>query len=301
MANRHFQWFLADWCHRQFGAKLGIVGLAQVCKALGTGLGLVDEAKQDMIQASGVPLTCVLPPMEPDADGTQYAPFVPGFNDPKHQDRVYKAVDAAIDQAAKAKIPHVIVFSGMDTGEDRVGQFGRIVKAYTEPKVAGGESLITKAERLGVSLVMEALNTKGDPVTWRGHPGYLAQSTSELVQRVIEPVRSRSFRLCYDVYHSAMMGEDPVATVQQHAPHIGYIHVAGVMLADEGHHPQNRGELIIAGQRVDYPAVFRALVEGGVPQGTHCLLEYIPNKAQMAEVQADLEAAIALCESGIGG
>ena len=45
----------------------------------------------------------------------------------------------------------------------------------------------------------------------------------------------------------------------------------------------------------------RALAEAGVPQDTHCLLEYIPNRAQMAEVQADLAAAIDLCESGIGG
>ncbi|HLD32125.1 MAG TPA: hypothetical protein VJB10_00895, partial [Candidatus Peribacteraceae bacterium] len=95
MKKRHFQWFVADWCYRQFGAKLGTVGLAQMCKVLGTGLGLVDEDKQDMIQASRVPLTCILPAMGTGDDGAALAPFVPGFNDPKHRVRVFAAVDKA--------------------------------------------------------------------------------------------------------------------------------------------------------------------------------------------------------------
>jgi len=298
MKKRHFQWFVADWCHRQFGAKLGSAELVQMCKALGAGLGLVDENKQDMIQAAGVPLTCVLPPMEPDPDGTQFAPFVPGFNDPKHGDRVFTAVDKALNQAAGAKIPFVIVFSGMGTGEDRDTQFTRIVQGFTTPGPAG-ESLVSMARHLGVTLVMEALNTRGEESTWRGHPGYLAHSTTELVEKVVQPVGNEAFRLAYDVYHSVMMGEDPVEMARKHGQYIAYIHVAGVMLQDSGHHLQNRGELTLAGQRVDYPAVFRALAEAGVPEGTHALLEYIPNKTQMAGVQSDLWAAIDLCESGI--
>lgn len=301
VAKRYFKYAVPDWCNRLFGAKHETVGLIELAKKIDADLDLVDYDNWNTVQTAKVGLSCVLPVMGKDDQGEDYAPFVPGFNNPAHYDRVYGAVDEAIDKAAEAnpKVPFVLVFSGFDTGEDHDVQYQRIVEAYTKPKTDGGESLVAKAERLGVTLVIEMLNTLGEEETWKGHPGYLANDTTELVDKVIRPIGSKAFHLAFDVYHIVMMGEDPIAMADAHGDVIGYIHVAGVITQSEGHHPKNRGELTIEGQEVDYKAVMAKLASI-LPEGTYCLLEYIPTESDVATVQVNLEAAIDYCESGIG-
>jgi len=289
---RHFRIALAEWCNSGFGAELDIAKQCVLAKRLDADLDLVPYDQWGAVKEAGVAMSCVLPDMG------DMPPFVPGFNDPAHCERVRGAISLALDRASEYDVPFVIVFTGMATKGDRDEQFRLIVEGFTKPGDGERESLVTKAERLGVTLIIEQLNTQGEEKTWRGHPGYLGTSVSELVEKVIVPIGSTHFRLAFDVYHVVMEGLDPLAMIEKHHGHIAYVHAAGVMRQEGGHHPKNRGELHLAGQVVDYPAVMAALAKY-VPEGTYCLLEYIPNEQDPAAVEANLAAAIQLCESKV--
>jgi sugar phosphate isomerase/epimerase len=196
MKERFFRYALADWPFRLFGPKLDTVGLLKLANGLGVDLDLVSPDRWPLVKASGLQLASVLPDM-----GDGIAPFVPGFNDPKHDERVYKALSTAAVQGSGAGIDLALTFSGMDTGADRNEQFKAIVEGYTRPR-DGGQSLIQQAEGLGITFGMEMLNTEGDEPTWRGHRGYLGNSTPELVERVIKKIPSPNMKLAFDVYMS---------------------------------------------------------------------------------------------------
>lgn len=293
---RYFQYALPDWCNRLFGAKHDTAGLCELAKFLDVDLDLVAYDQWSDVKKAEIGLSCVLPVMGAAPDGEDYLPFVPGFNDEKLTDQVRGALDEALDKASEGGVPFVLVFTGFDTGDTRDVQYERIVKGFTDD--SSGESLVAKAERLGVTFVIEMLNTEGDEETWRGHPGYLGNNTTELVEKVVRPIDSKNFRLAFDVYHVVMMGEDPLEMIEQHHDVIGYVHVAGVMTSDEGHHPENRGELNLDGQVIDYPPIMAALAQH-LPSGTYVLLEYIPNRITALGVRERLQQAIALCEQDI--
>lgn len=292
----HFQIAMADWCFRLFGSHMDTGELIRTAKELGVKLDLVSHEHWAQIQAAGVGLSCVIPDMgvDPNANNTPMPPFVPGFNNPVHEGRVYNAINAALDRASAAGIKFVLVFTGMATEEIRFQQFGRIVDGFTKVRESATESLIEKAVRLGIKFTIEMLNTKGEEATWKGHPGYLGCSMRELVNEVVQKVNSPNFGLLFDAYHVAMMDQDVLEMVSSVGRWVNYVHVAGVMRQEEGHHPQNRGEITLPGQQVNYPVVLQALVPYTKP-GTPLLLEYIPTTDRPEAVIANLRKAIDLC------
>lgn len=298
--DRYFRYAATDWCQRLFGAKYDTAGLCGLAAALDADLDLVAHDQWAQVQATKVGLSCVLPDMGVEGpENKAVAPFVPGFCNPETAERTYAAIDTALDRAAKAGIKFILVFTGFDTKEDRAVQFQRIIEGYTVVRGSAPESLIKKAERLGITFVIEMLNTEGDETTWKGHPGYLGNDTAELVEKLVRRIGSPNFKLAFDVYHVRMMGENPIEMIEKYHAEIGYVHVAGVMVqAGGGHHPKNRGELDLDGQLVDYAEVCAKLAEY-LPQGTYVLLEYIPTETDPAKVQQDLAVAIAICESKI--
>ena len=298
--NRHFRFAVTDWCQRLFGAKHDTAGLCGLATALDADLDLVAHDQWSQVQATKVRLSCVLPDMGVEGpESKPVAPFVPGFNNPETAERTYAAIDTALDRAAKAGIKYILVFTGFDTKEDRAIQCQRIVEGYTVIRGSAQESLIKKAERLGITFVIEMLNTEGEEATWKGHPGYLGNNTAEIVANVIRPIGSKNFLLVFDVYHVRMMGEDLIEMIEKYHDVIGYVHVAGVVVqVGGGHHPKNRGELDVNGQLVDYAEVCAKLAEY-LPQGTYVLLEYIPTETDPTKVQQGLADAITICESKI--
>ena len=285
---RHLRYAVADWCFRSAGAKYDTKGLIDLAKALDADLDLVAFDQWSTVTNSGVNLACALPNMG------EYAPFEPGCNNPGTKNLVRSSISKTLDAAAAANIKFVIVFTGNDTGENRDLQYERIVRAYTE-KVSG-ESLVEKAKRLDVTMVVEMLNTTGNPKTWKGHPGYLGNSTVEVVEKMVKPINSDHLKLAFDVYHVGMMCENPIQLARKYGKYIGYLHVAGVVPEGEKFGSQNRGELSAKGQMIDYPQVMAEIAKV-VPKGTYCLMEYIPNESDPNKVQSDLLAAINACES----
>lgn len=107
------------------------------------------------------------------------------------------------------------------------------------------EELAPAAERAGIRLVIEPLNTKVD------HRGYsLCHSAPAF--GLIREIGSPWVRVLYDAYHMQIMEGNLIETIRENAPYIGYFHVADV----PGRHEPGTGE-------IQYPNVLAALREAG--------------------------------------
>jgi hydroxypyruvate isomerase len=117
---------------------------------------------------------------------------------------------------------------------------------------AGGEI----AGRHGLTLLFEPLNDRLD------HPRFFVARTEHGL-RLVRTVDSPHVRLLYDVYHSAMMGEEPGAPIVGSGEWVGHVHVADT----DGRHEPGTGS-------IDWAAALRRLDEARY--AGHVGLEYRP-------------------------
>jgi hydroxypyruvate isomerase len=143
-----------------------------------------------------------------------------------------------ISKVAAAGLPSVIVFSGNRKGmPDELG---------LENCAIALKQIVPAAEKAGVTVVMELLNSKVN------HHDYMCDHTPwgvELVKRV----GSERFKLLYDIYQMQIMEGDVIATIRDNAEFIGHYHTGGVPGRNE----------IDEGQELYYPAIMRAILETG--------------------------------------
>jgi hydroxypyruvate isomerase len=201
-------------------------------------------------------LTCAV------ANGPSTIPI--GFNRLDQHDRLVAESERLLPLVAAAGIPQMIVFSGNRAGmSDAEGLANCAV---------GLKRIMPTAERLGVTVIMELLNSKVD------HHDYMCDHTAwgvELVKRVGSP----RFKLLYDVYHMQIQEGDVIATIREYGDCIGHYHTGGV----PGRHE------IDATQELNYPAIVRAIGQTGY-QGwiAH---EFLP----AGDPETALRAACAAC------
>ncbi|HVE78995.1 MAG TPA: TIM barrel protein, partial [Gemmatimonadaceae bacterium] len=136
----------------------------------------------------------------------------------------------------------------------------------------GLAALLPAAERRGVTLCMELLNSKVD------HPGYQCDRTA-WGGRLVERVGSPRFKLLYDIYHMQIMEGDVIRTIRDHHGHIAHYHTAGV----PGRHE------IDDSQELNYPAIMRAIAESGF--AGYVAQEFIPTR----DPRTSLAEAVRLC------
>jgi hydroxypyruvate isomerase len=187
-----------------------------------------------------------------------------GFNRREHHDTLVAAGERLIPLAAAAGVTKIVVFSGNRAGLSDAEGIANCV--------AGLKRLMPAAERHGVTLCMEMLNSKVD------HKDYHADHTAWAVQ-VAERVGSPRFKLLYDIYHMQVMEGDVIATIRANARHIAHFHTGGV---------PGRAE-IDATQELNYRRVMEAIVElgytGFVGQ------EFVPKRDPLTS----LREAFAIC------
>lgn len=111
--------------------------------------------------------------------------------------------------------------------------------------VKGLKALAPSAERVGITLLLEPLNTRVD------HPGYFLSSAREGFA-IVEEVGSPNVRLLYDVYHMQIMEGNVTRTLLNQLALVGHLHVADV----PGRHEPGTGEL-------HYENILRALADAG--------------------------------------
>lgn len=171
--------------------------------------------------------------------------FSNGPCNPKFRDEVVAKLTESIDVAAAVGCKKVITFTGMKfEGMDREQAVRDCLDTWKQ--------VLPHAEKNGITLVLEHLNSRDDSHPMKGHPGYFGDDVDFCVD-LIRQIGSDNFKLLFDIYHVSIMNGDIIRRLRQHKEFIGHIHTAG-----------NPGRCELdEHQEIHYPAVMRALVETG--------------------------------------
>ncbi len=253
---------LVHWCYEKYWDVGAMIGVA---KELGcASIELIDPQHFPTLAKHG--MTCAIGTI----DMAPEPPFVSGFNNPKHRDRVMKATMAAIDAASAHGVKNVITFTGMADGIP--------ADVGAANCVEGWKQVVPYAEKKGVTLCLEMLNSR-DATNMKGHPGYQGDHTDYCVD-IIKRVGSPRLKLLFDIYHVQIMDGDVIRRIRQLGDVIGHVHTAG---------NPGRGELDDR-QEIAYKPIMEALVEIGYKG--YVGQEFIPTRDPMA----GLRQAVALCD-----
>ncbi len=241
-------------------AKFSVDALARMAKELGIdSVELLEPDEWPIVKAHG--LACAVGYARVPDPRTR---LTAGWNRPENHPWLVPAYERALGEAAAAGVPNVICFSGNRGGlsdEDGLANCA-----------AGLARVLPAAERHGVTIVMELLNSKVD------HADYQCDRTPWGVA-LVERLGSPRFRLLYDIYHMQIMEGDVIRTIRDNHAHIAHFHTAGV----PGRHE------IDDGQELNYPAIMRAIAGTGFTG--YVAQEFIP----LRDPRTSLEEAIRIC------
>jgi hydroxypyruvate isomerase len=213
------------WCYRN----IPLDDLCAAAKTIGfRSVELLSETEWSVAKSHG--LECAM--------ANSFGSIDRGFNRREHHDKLVADGERLIPLAAAAGVTKIVVFSGNRSGlSDAEGVANCI---------AGLKRLMPAAERHGVTLCMEMLNSKVD------HRDYHADHTAWAV-KVADGVASQNFKLLYDIYHMQVMEGDVIATIRANKDYIAHFHTGGV---------PGRAE-IDETQELNYRRVMEAIVELG--------------------------------------
>ena len=164
---------------------------------------------------------------------------------PDNRERVLKGLREGIDLAKSVACKNVITFTGMrypDMDEEKAAQ--RCVDTWKE--------VVPYAEKNGITLVLEHLNSRDDSHPMKGHPGYFGDDVEFCIE-LIDRVGSENFKLLFDVYHVSVMNGDIIRRIRQYKDYIAHYHTAG---------NPGRGELD-ENQEINYRPVLQAILDTG--------------------------------------
>lgn len=189
-----------------------------------------------------------------------------GWNDKQYHDTLVKSYTEHIDLVAEAGFKNLFCASGNRNGmDDETG---------LKNCVEGLKKILAHAEKKGVVLTMELLNSKID------HKDYMCDKSVwgvELCKRLDSP----NFKLLYDIYHMQIDEGDVIRTIQSNHMYYGHYHTAGV----PGRHE------IDETQELYYPAIMRAIVATGFKG--YVAQEFIPVSQDKL---GSLKKAIQICD-----
>ena len=248
---------VCKWCYPGFSVE----ELARAAQAMGiSSVELLEPEEWPVLERFG--LTCAMP-FGPSMDGKNR--LTDGFNEPANHEWLIAGYRERIAQVADAGYDRVICFSGNRRGmDDETG---------LENCVQGLKHLVGDAERAGVTLCMELLNSKVD------HRDYQCDRTAWGVE-LCKRVGSERFKLLYDIYHMQIMEGDVIRTIRDNHAFIGHYHTGG---------NPGRNEIDDT-QELNYRAIMQAIVETGY--AGHVGQEFIPARTPLVSLQQ----AIAICD-----
>jgi hydroxypyruvate isomerase len=189
-----------------------------------------------------------------------------GFNNPANHALLLGELETAVPLAARARVPNLIAM------------FGNRVSGIDEPAaiancVAGLAKIAPLAEKHGVTVCVELLNSKVD------HPGYQGDHAAFGVA-VMRGVNSPRVRLLYDIYHMQIMEGDVIRTIREDINWIGHFHTGGV----PGRHEINDS------QELNYHAIAAAIAD--VNYLGYVAHEFVPTRSDPFQ---SLEEALRIC------
>ena len=162
-----------------------------------------------------------------------------------NRDMVVEKLKSGIDLASEIGTKSVITFTGMsykDMDPDKAADL--CVETW--------KKVMPHAEKKGITLVLEHLNSRDDSHPMKGHPGYFGDDV-DFCAKLVNGVGSKNFKLLFDVYHVQVMNGDVIRRIKQYKDIIGHYHTAGC---------PGRGE-IDETQEINYPPILKAILETG--------------------------------------
>lgn len=189
-----------------------------------------------------------------------------GWNKTSNHSRLMKDFNEVIPLMVKEGYKNVICFSGSRNGMDDETGFKNCVE--------GLKKILPLAEKSGITIQMELLNSKVD------HKDYMCDRTPWGVE-LCKRLGSENFKLLYDIYHMQIDEGDVIRTIKDNHQYIGHYHTGGV----PGRHEINES------QELYYPAIMKAILETGFKD--YVAQEFIPAKENKT---ASLEEAIKICD-----
>jgi sugar phosphate isomerase/epimerase len=270
----HINHSVVYWCFNIAGDHWDMEKTCQVAGQLGVkSIELSEPETWPTIRKHG--LSCAIAP-----NGMPGAPFMKGFNNPRYHGQVIAATTKMIDACADAGVPSVIAFTGYkyrDADDPSSGEIS--LEEGAANCVRGLKEIAGHAEKKGVTICLEHLNTRDDTHPMKGHPGYQGDDV-DYVAGIVRRVGSNRVKMLFDLYHVQVMNGDLIRRIEQCKDVIGHVHTAG---------NPGRGELD-EHQEINFPAAMRKLVaigyEGYVGH------EFIPTR----DALAGLRQAVDVCD-----
>ena len=242
------------WC-------FGSISLEELCVAANEiglkGIDLVPPKDWDMLKKYNLVSTM--------CNGAEIG-LTKGWNDKQYHSTLINSYREHIDLVANAGFKNLFCASGNRNGVDDETGLRNCVE--------GLKQVIGQAEKRGVVLTMELLNSKID------HKDYMCDRTQwgvELCKRIGSP----NFKLLYDIYHMQIDEGDVIRTLTDNNTYIGHYHTAGV----PGRHE------IDETQELYYPAIMKAILKTGFTG--YVAQEFIP---VAADKLGSLKKAVVLCD-----
>jgi hydroxypyruvate isomerase len=197
------------------------------------------------------------------------ASLTDGFAEKKFHEQLIKDYLETIPLMKKAGYKDIICFSGSRRGMDDETGLRNCVE--------GLQKVLPEAEKNGITLHMELLNSKVD------HKDYMCDKSPWGVE-LCKRLGSENFKLLYDIYHMQIDEGDVIHTIRDNHQYFGHYHTGGV----PGRH------VIDETQELYYPAIMRAIVATGYKG--YVAQEFVPNEKDNAEKIAALEKAVRICD-----
>jgi hydroxypyruvate isomerase len=244
---------VSQWCY----GDIPLEDLAKACREMGIeSIELLAEKDWATVTKAG--LKCAV------GYATDWG-IPKGFNRLENHEKLLADYEGMIPKAASAGVPNLICFSGNREGQD--DDEGLIICAK------GLRKLMPSAEKYGVTVVMELLNSYG-------HKDYQCDKTA-WGSALCEMVGSERFKLLYDIYHMQIMEGNIIDTITKYSPYIGHIHTGGVPGRNE----------IDETQELNYPAIMKALLKTGYKG--YVGQEFVPSQKDKLE---SLRKCILICD-----
>lgn len=250
------------WCYKS----IPLETLCLAAKDIGLeSIELLDPPDFATVKKHGLHCAMVSFPTIEGPGGVKIGPIPKGWNRVEHHDLLVQAYEPLVKQSAEAGFKQVICFSGNREGmSDEQG---------LENCAKGLQRMLPLCEKLGVTLVMELLNSKVN------HPDYMCDRSAWGVQ-LVKKLASPHFRLLYDIYHMQIMEGDVIATIRRDHESFAHYHTGGV---------PGRAE-IDETQELNYPAIIKAIQETGYTG--YLGQEFIPKRADKL---ASLKQGVKIC------
>jgi len=266
---------IAFWCFNSAGESWDLEKTCDVAKQLGCpSVEFVDSTDWGILKKHD--LVCALSLIEMPG----VAPFVKGLNNTRYHQEIITRTKQAIDEHAVAGFPNVLAFTGFKWRDAEDPSSGEIsLEEGADNCVAGLKELASHAEKNGVALCLEHLNTRDDSHPMKGHPGYQGDDL-DYVASIVRRVGSPNVKLLFDLYHVQVMHGDLIRRLEENKDILGHIHVAG---------NPGRGELDDR-QEINFPATMHKLLELGYDGYVGQV--YIPTRDPLA----GLTEAVQLCD-----